>query len=319
MKMFRRFLIDMEERLAAEDDPFKSPGTFTAEKFHAQSGEADGAGRQLDPMFPEARIVEVRSDRDNLILSMSSENGVHEVPIKIVRASRERRRCIVIPHWNAQDGSYHALMSLMRFFGVTSYLITLPYHGKRGAGSRIANEFLSADLDKTVEAVRQSVAEVRGLIGWLTETAPGEVAVLGISLGSCIAGLLCTVEQRARRYALVLSAGDFAETVWEGRATRHIRGELEGKITLERLRKAWAEISPESYVESINTNRPEVYMINGYYDTVVPPKASQRFIEMLRRHGIAVRTSMLWCGHYTLSVFPFNVIATLKIIKFIVR
>jgi len=121
------------------------------------------------------------------------------------------------------------------------------------------------------------------------------------------------------RYVLVLSAGDFGETVWLGRATRHIRAALDDHVTLGELRRVWAVISPESYIDAIRENGSQIYLITGIFDTVVPPPASRRFVRKLRDGGVPTKVSELWCGHYTLGLFPFNLISVACILWFLLR
>ena len=45
----------------------------------------------------------------------------------------------------------------------------------------------------------------------------------------------------------------FADVVWEGLSTQHIRQSLEPAITLEQLREAWMVISPPNYIERYAT------------------------------------------------------------------
>jgi len=82
-----------------------------------------------------------------------------------------------------------------------------PYHGRRTpAGSRFSGEFFcTADLVRSVEALRQNVLDVRTLLGWLLDEDPRPVGILGLSLGGALALTLACVEDRLA-FAIALVA-----------------------------------------------------------------------------------------------------------------
>jgi pimeloyl-ACP methyl ester carboxylesterase len=82
-----------------------------------------------------------------------------------------------------------------------------PYHGRRTpAGSRFSGEFFcTADLVRTLEALRQAVLDARTLLAWLLAEDPRPVGVLGLSLGGTLALTLACVEDRLA-FAVALAA-----------------------------------------------------------------------------------------------------------------
>ena len=67
------------------------------------------------------------------------------------------------------------------------------------------------------------------------------LGIAGTSLGSCYAFLTSAHDRRLRANVFNLFSLYFADVVWTGLTTRHIRQGLEGRIALEQLRAAQAE------------------------------------------------------------------------------
>lgn len=232
--------------------------------------------------------------------------------------SRERA-VIVVPHWNSAPGAYAAIGTVLSFAGFTAYVVTLPHHGSRGASdaSRIANDFLNADLGVAIRSVRQSVCDIRSLISWISGKGAKQIHVVGVSLGSCIASLTTAFDPRVSKGCLLLTAGDFAETIWRGRATKHIRASIDGHIDLARLRQIWAILSPSNFVGRFRENRSRLLMISGKIDEVVPYDTASRFVDELRAAETSPEWLILPCGHYTLSYFPFSWLSLIRTIRFL--
>src|SRR5205085_428011 len=76
-----------------------------------------------------------------------------------------------------------------------------------------------------------------------------ELGILGTSLGSCYAFLASAHDPRIKVSAFNHASTYFADVVWTGQATRHVRRGLEEDIDLERLRQLWLAISPIAYFD----------------------------------------------------------------------
>jgi pimeloyl-ACP methyl ester carboxylesterase len=78
--------------------------------------------------------------------------------------------------------------------GFNCATLALPYHfQRRPEPPGLIRNFISEDALRTLEAVRQGVADIRGLAGWLLKAGCPKVGVLGVSLGGWLGGLAaCT-------------------------------------------------------------------------------------------------------------------------------
>jgi hypothetical protein len=322
-----------EEQLASEDDRFKTAGPF---RLGSYSAALESDFRDISEMVSAVSAEMAKPDEfygrashdgtfnlsgDKLTYKTAFPNGTANdvIHVKIVRETRKKRAVIIIPHWNARATSYTLPGRIISYFGFSVFVMTLPHHSSRGDESNqpVANEFLNANLGAAIRSVRQSVADTGVLIGWLKERGYKEINLVGVSLGSCIGALLAAFDRRICKTALLLTAGDFAETVWTGRATAHIRKQVEDHISLESLRKIWSIISPINFAQRLADNAAPLLILTGRRDRVVSFQLGQDFVGALQSAGVQFSARVLPCGHYTLARFPFNVACLLLTLRFL--
>jgi len=227
---------------------------------------------------------------------------------------------LVLPQWNAKGGSQAGLCRLLNRFGLTALRVTLPYHGLRMPEGLIrADYMLSPNLGRTLQACRQAVWEARSAVTWLLSQGYGPIGIVGTSLGSAIAFIALAHDPRIRAGVLNHVSPYFADVVWRGISTRHVRQGLEGNIDLEELRKLWLPISPQSHYERLLGAGKDVLLIYARYDLSFPPDESRRVVEAFEKLGILHEKLVLPCGHYTTGKFPFNWMDGLAISRFLAK
>jgi dienelactone hydrolase len=224
---------------------------------------------------------------------------------------------LLIPHWNAPQEPYLKLAARMHRLGYAASVLTLPYHHqRRRAEGNIADYFVSANLGRTIRAVRQAVSDARRIVDWLEGRGYRRIHVIGASLGSCIAGLVGAVDARICSTILLLTAGQFADVVWTGRATRHIATALRGAVTLDQLRQIWSIISLEPIIDLYSRPDHRLLIVSARRDKVVLPRLTADFVAKLRAAGAPASHTSLPCGHYSIGMLPFSLIATARILWF---
>src|SRR5260370_27053765 len=114
-----------------------------------------------------------------------------------------------------------------------------------------ADYIVSANVARTVQVCGQAVLDARRAIAWLAQQGYDRIGILGSSLGSCLALLTTAHEPLIRAQALNHISPFFADVVWRGLSTEHVRQGLDGRITLDHLRELWAPISPWWYLERL--------------------------------------------------------------------
>ena len=96
----------------------------------------------------------------------------------------------------------------------------------------------------------------------------------------------------------------FADVVWDGLSTDHVRQGFDGQITLEMLRVIWLPISPFPFMEKVRGRK--LMVVYARYDLSFPLELSRRFIAEFDARGIPYERFVLPCGHYSLGKAPFS-------------
>lgn len=220
---------------------------------------------------------------------------------------------VVFHHWNARSRN-DLLAKSFAGQDITVVEIALPYHLERKRpGSSHADYMLSANLGRTIRSVRQGVLDGRKLIRWLRAEGCKEISVLGISLGSWVAGLIAAQDPTVRKAALFLTAGSLADMVWTGRATQSIRASLEPTIKLPELNRAWGPVNLENYTDRLARPDLDILVVLALRDKVVLPKLSKRFVDLLNDAGAKLDLLEANCGHYSLSIPPYVILSGLRL------
>jgi hypothetical protein len=239
------------------------------------------------------------------------------VHTKVTRAKATDHAVLVFHHWNASSRN----TQLARFLakrGICVFEMAMPYHLERSRpGATHADHMLSPNLGRTIQSIRQAVADGRQLIQIAQRAGYRKISVMGISLGSWVAGLVAAHDPVVERASLFLTAGDLAEMVWTGSATRHIRASLEGRIGLSQLRRAWAPLNLENHAASLARPELDLQIVLAKRDRVVLPALSERLMQWLEGAGAAPTVVRLNCGHYSLTLPPYAISSGVNASRFL--
>lgn len=234
-------------------------------------------------------------------------------------SDRGRRRAVVVlPQWNADAGGHFGLCQLLNRFDVSALRLSLPYHDARMPPElRRADYIVSSNVGRTAQVCRQAVLDARRAIAWLAAQGYESIGILGTSLGSCLAMLTAAHEPLIRAVALNHISPYFADVIWEGLSTAHVREGLEGRIDLEALRRIWMPISPFPYLERVRGKR--VLLVYARYDLTFPVTLSKFLVNEFRRRRIDHEVAILPCGHYSTGVSPFKWMDGFVLCRFLSR
>lgn len=217
------------------------------------------------------------------------------------------RAVLVIPQWNADPESHVGLCRLLNYAGLTALRLTLPYHEKRKPAELERSDYLvSPNIGRTIQACRQAVLEVRAASQWLEQQGYTRLGVLGTSIGSCIAFLAFSHDPKLRVGVFNHVSSYFADVVWTGITTQHVRQGLEDHVSLSELRVFWSVISPLPFVHKLRGTRKDGLLISAKYDLTFPPYLAQQLFDEYNRLHIPYNKATLPCGHYTSGAFPFK-------------
>jgi dienelactone hydrolase len=165
--------------------------------------------------------------------------------------------------------------------------------------------------------MRQAVLDTRAAVRWLREQGVERIGILGTSIGSCTAFLAFTHDPAIDVGVFNHVSGYFADVVFKGISTHHVRESIEPHVTLEDLREIWAPISPLPHIPRLlkMTPRP-MRFIAARYDLTFPVDMSKQVIEAVKSRGVDLDVVWLPCGHYTLAELPWKAIDAWKIATF---
>jgi dienelactone hydrolase len=254
------------------------------------------------------------SDADRLLTFPSALTTRHRenntVYCRLFRAGKprgSRAAVLVLPQWNADRDGHVGLCRLLARNGMTALRLSLPYHDQRMPPElHRADYIVSANVARTVQVCRQAVLDARRAIRWLVREGYERIGILGTSLGSCLALLTTAHEPIVRAQALNHISPYFADVVWHGLSTRHVRDGLEGHIELASLRALWKPISPRWYLDRVRDRK--TLLVYARYDLTFPVDLSEDLVREFRERGIPHEVAVLGCGHYSSGKAPFKFI-----------
>ncbi|MDP6687560.1 MAG: abhydrolase domain-containing 18 [Acidobacteriota bacterium] len=333
--MLRKFFHHWERSIFGDDADDRRPQAFGWGLENLEGVELEGTGYQLvevaaelcaasENFYRTKEITRVTFDGTRLAFDSpfpSPDIEVQRVTARLFESSAaEGRAIVVVPQWNADEGSMVQACNILNYFGFSALRMTLPYHEERRPGYMVrADAMVSPILGLTIQSIRRAVVEVRLAVQWLRQRGYRHIGLLGTSLGSCIGFLALAHDEDLKVAALNHVAGEFADVVWSGLATQHVRASLDQHIDLETLRRCWAPISPVHFAARLLKNRPKLLMISGAYDPIFLPAHSQALVDALDTANVDFRRLVLPCGHYTLGRPPFYLIDAYLIVRFFRR
>jgi hypothetical protein len=234
--------------------------------------------------------------------------------------SQNRKAVVVLPHWNSKLPQHNALCAGLQRLGVSALRLSLPYHDHRMPGHLTRADYaVSSNVCRTIDATRQAVIDTRACFDWLQQQGFTDLGIIGTSLGSCYAFLASAHDARIRVCVFNHCSTYFADPVWEGLSTRHIRESLEQAIDRDTLRNLWMCISPPSYWSQFTEKNKRSKFIYSRFDTTFPLRYSRDVIRGAKELKWDHAVRELPCGHYTMGEFPFKYITGYEICSFVKR
>jgi acetyl esterase/lipase len=216
----------------------------------------------------------------------------HLVYARRIRPAAARRRPrLLYLHGYMQPETYieeFALLTSMAMgLNVEVIQMQAPHHGRRTArASRFSGEFFwTADLVRSVEALRQTVLDARTLLGWLLEQDERPVGLTGLSLGGALALILTCVEDRFAFAIPLIAHMDLAALVSDAPVLSKMRHDLKSF--------GWGRREFGGFVRQMRWNelRPrlapdEVLLIAASNDRFFDPRVVERMWQRWGRPGI---------------------------------
>lgn len=300
------------------DDVMRQPQAFftppeTDEyRFDPAAPDVQQGGEAGTLRFPSALVT---PHPENNVVVGRWFPAAGEPPVGTAGA-RRGRAVIVLPQWNSDAGGHIGLARLLARFGVSALRLSLPYHDARMPPELTRADYIvSANVVRTLQVCRQAVLDARRAVAWLAGQGFERIGIVGTSLGSCLSFLTTAHEPRIRAQALNHVSPWFADVVWRGLSTRHVRAGLDGHVELDQLRQLWRPISPWSYLEDVRHAR--TLLVYARYDLTFPVDLSQTLTREFARRALPHEVAVLPCGHYSTGVAPFKFLDAYLLIRFL--
>ena len=232
------------------------------------------------------------------------------------RNGRPKAAVLVLPQWNADAGGHVGLCRLLNWAGMSALRLSLPYHDRRMPPELFRADYIvSANVARTLQVCRQAVLDARRAIHWLANQGYERIGILGTSLGSCLSLLTTAHEPLVHAEALNHISPHFADVVWRGLSTEHVRAGLEGHVELDRLRELWRPISPHWYLDRVRDRK--TLLVYARYDLSFPVDLSRDLVRQFHERGIPHEVAVLTCGHYSTGKAPFKFVDGWLLVRFL--
>jgi hypothetical protein len=291
----------------------------------------DGVMSDTDAFFhaaPTSHYIRRSDATGDVVLFPSALNTPHTenntvrcgfFPARSARTGgRSRAAVIVLPQWNADENGHVGLCRLLAWSGLSALRLSLPYHDQRMPPElHRADYIVSSNIVRTLQVCRQAVLDARRAAAWLAHEGYDRIGILGTSLGSCLALLTTSHEPLIRAAALNHISPVFADVVWRGLSTEHVRDGLEGHIDLNQLREMWKPISPKYYLDRLRDR--QTLLVYARYDLTFPVDLSRELVDAFRRERIPHEVAVLPCGHYSTGRAPFKFVDGWILTRFLRR
>jgi pimeloyl-ACP methyl ester carboxylesterase len=325
LNLWHKYLSARERALAASNDSLKLAGDPSvgfnllqpkgpSEDLASLHDHVRAAINNADAYFALKTEMHFVLKGASLNFSAPLMYGSSDIARAQLFEARSRGRAVVLlPHWNATRSTYETFARALSIFGITCLVLSMPYHDERQTiGVGFAREMVCENIGLTIKTNRQAVVEARACLSWLESHGYPRLGVIGVSLGSSIASIVAALDNRVSAAVLLLMADDFAEVVWTGTATRHLQNSLARSFSFKDVQSAWTVISPSTYAERLSRRLENLLIVSGALDRVFLPPLTERYVKRLHNFGLTPTWVRLNCGHYTLSHFPYSVVAFLQ-------
>jgi len=231
---------------------------------------------------------------------------------------QSKKAVVLLPHWNSKPHSYLALCRILAGLGISTLRLSLPYHDTRlPAETERSDHAVSSNVCRTIDATRQAVIDTRCCYDWLQQQGYEKLGIVGTSLGSCYAFLASAHDTRIKVNAFNHASTHFADVVWSGQSTRHVRAGIEPALDHTRLLRAWDAISPIHYFDKFKAMQKKMLVIYATYDLTFLPEYSKVVVDEFAKREIPHQVRVLPCGHYSTGETPYKFLDGWHIGKFL--
>lgn len=159
--------------------------------------------------------------------------------------------------------------------GVAGVVVYMAHYGpRRPPGSTV--RLLSPNIGKTIEAVRQSVIDIRCTVAWLAsrpEFDANELGLVGTSLGSLVGAVAAANEPRIKNVCLMLGGGGLVDAYYDHPMARPYLPIVELMGGKPLMKAIIGPVDPLTYAKQLKGKN--LLMVCASRDEVVPVSAAK--------------------------------------------
>src|ERR1700733_11142550 len=193
--LFLFFILGMNAPLVEKGDLTFRPGPLESSVPARFQLEPAVFSYELESVIKTRRYTVSKLRFPSPIETPDAENNTVHAEYFCPVGAGPRRPGVVVLHILGADFPLSRYMAArLADRGVAALFVKLPYYGERrpAAGGLNSRRFLSADIERTVTAMRQGICDVRRAAAWLAgrpEVDPQRLGATGISLGGIVSSI----------------------------------------------------------------------------------------------------------------------------------
>jgi fermentation-respiration switch protein FrsA (DUF1100 family) len=208
--------------------------------------------------------------------------------------------CVIVLDITGGDQTLSRVISRhLAHKNIAGLFVQMAYYGPRrpAGGPRL----LSLDIPHTLDAVRQTVLDLRRATAWMESRAEIDarrLGIMGTSLGSFMAALTAEMEPKLGRVAVLLGGGGFVDAFYDHPQAAPYRKVFEALGgSKEQIARAIAPVDPLTRADLLRERK--VLMVAARHDEIVPPRMAQNLWNATGRQRI------IWlnAGHFTAALY----------------
>jgi dienelactone hydrolase len=266
-------------RLAAHEFPFE---------MQLKHELAEQGFRIFDLRFPSA------------VESPFAENNIVYAEYYVPKDAKDVPGVVLLDILQGNLAVTRAQAALLAQNGIASMCMHMPYYGPRRPRS-VPVRMIMPNVEHSLEAIRQTVLDVRRAGAWLEsrpEIDAKRLGIMGTSLGSFMGSLAAEMEPRFNRVVILLGGGNLVEAFYDHPNAAPLRKTYEALGGSKE--KFAAQIACADPITcAANLKGRKVLMFGAKRDEIVPPKSTQALWEA------AGKPQIIWydCSHVGAALY----------------
>jgi len=196
---------------------FPTPPPMPLDYIRGDVWERRAGWCRRDFAFPSSILSEHANNNHAIVQTYAPERALHFPAVISLHG-------LMTPTLIAHRPFFRAVVEA----GASAYALELPYHLRRTPAGLVSGElFFTADLEMSLAAIQQTVAEVRQLIHYLREAGAPTIGLLGFSLGAWMSALIASCEPEVDFALFAMTPSNLNDVLWKTKLGEPLRRQFE--------------------------------------------------------------------------------------------